>query len=125
MAKLRFTVNEISEALTKSNGFLSGAAKHLNCTIQTIDNYIKKFPALQELQKELKHKRDDIVENAIMKGITEGNVALIIFYAKTQMKHRGYTDKEEPNSNNQLTLIHNFLVNNSKEPVENDSTYDN
>ena len=108
MAKKKYTIEEIKEALIKSNGFHSTTAKYLNCTIQTVQNYINKSEILKETVKELKYKRDDIVENAIMKGVTEGNTSLIIFYAKTQMRDRGYSEKDLTTNDNSITITHKF-----------------
>ena len=108
MAKLKFTIEEVKEALIKSNGFHSTAAAKLGCDLKTIQNYINRSEILQTTQRDLKHKRDDIVENAIMKGITEGNTSLIIFYAKTQMRDRGYSEKEISSNDNAITITHKF-----------------
>lgn len=109
MAKQKYTINEFKEALIKSNGFYSTAAQKLGCSIKTVQNYINKYPEIAELVKDLKYKRDDIVENAIMKGITEGNVSLIIFYAKTQMRDRGYSEKETNSNDNTIEFIHKIV----------------
>ena len=37
----------------------------------------------------------DIVEAKILSGIREGNTALMIFYAKTKLKNRGYIERQE------------------------------
>lgn len=90
MAKQRFTLTEIENAIRKSNGFLGTASKSLGCSLRTVQNYVSRYPSLQELKDELRYQCDDIVENQLMKGITEGNTALIIFYAKTRLGYRGY-----------------------------------
>ncbi|MBS0236051.1 MAG: hypothetical protein JSS50_01790 [Proteobacteria bacterium] len=37
----------------------------------------------------------DLVESALLKKIDEGNIIAIIFYCKTKLKHRGYTERVE------------------------------
>lgn len=106
----RKTDEEIEEALRDSNGFISTAAKKLNINEKTIRNRIKKSATLQTIQQELKTERDDLCENMLMKGIMEGNTALIIFYAKTQMQGRGYSERPAAGENGDggLTIKHTF-----------------
>ena len=95
MAKLRYTTQEIIDALRKSKGFKSVAAKNLGCHRETIDNYLKRHPTIQTAYDEIREERNDIVESKIMKAIMDGNTTMIIFYAKCQMKDRGYIERNE------------------------------
>ena len=106
--KQRYTVNEVRDALTKANGFYSKAAESLGCDIRTIQNYINRYDELAQAIKDVRHKRDDFVETMFMKGIQEGNPTLIIFYLKTQMRSRGYSDKDTTNDNT-LKIEHSFV----------------
>lgn len=107
--KERYTVNDIKEALIKANGFYSKAAESLGCSINTIQNYINRYPDIAQTTKDIRHKRDDFVETMFMKGIQEGNPTLIIFYLKTQMRDRGYSEKESNSSDNTLKIEHTFV----------------
>lgn len=106
--KHRYTVDEVKDALIKANGFFSKAADSLGCNINTIQNYINRYDELAQTIKDVRHKRDDFVETMFMKGIQEGNPTLIIFYLKTQMKSRGYSDKDT-SSDNTLKIEHTFV----------------
>lgn len=116
--KERYTVNDIKEALIKANGFYSKAAESLGCSINTIQNYINRYPDIAQTTKDIRHKRDDFVETMFMKGIQEGNPTLIIFYLKTQMRDRGYSEKESSSSDNSITITHKFAgsLDNKDEP---------
>ena len=50
--------------------------------------FAAKCEDIEELQK-------DMAEASILKQIKEGNTTMTIFYAKTKMKDRGYTEKVE------------------------------
>lgn len=96
MAKKQvYTQQQIIDAITQADGFISQAAARLGCTTPTIYNYAKRYKAVQAALNEVKHKRDDFVESKLFKAIKDENITAIIFYAKTQMKHRGYVERQE------------------------------
>lgn len=95
MATPRFTVEQVADALTKSHGFLSGAAKALGCTRRTITNYLNRHESLRRHVDELREQRLDFAEGVLMRLIKEGNVAAVIFFLKTQGRNRGYTERFE------------------------------
>lgn len=93
--RARYTTQQVIDALREAKGFKSVAAKNLDCHRETIDNYLKRHATIQTAYDEILEERHDIVESKIMKAIMEGNTAMIIFYAKCQMKARGYIEKSE------------------------------
>jgi len=95
MAKKRYTQQEVIDAITKAEGFISAAASALGCDVGTVYNYIKRYPKVRQAKEDVKYKRDDFVESKLLKQIKDDNIAAIIFYAKTQMKHRGYVERVE------------------------------
>lgn len=107
----KYTVPQIADALKKTAGFISLAAEQLGCNPGTIYDYFKKYPELEVIRNDLKLKRDDICKSMIMKGIREGNTALIIFYAKTQM---GWTENSKTGVDTTLTIKHEFANCNEK-----------
>jgi len=89
------TPKEIMAAYTKSKGFKSVSARMLNCTVATLLNYEKKYPEIREhWVHEVKAQRDDYAEGQLFALMEEKNPAAIIFYHKTQMKDRGYTEQD-------------------------------
>jgi len=60
--KHRFSVDEIAKALTESGAVISGAARRLGCDWHTVDNYIKKHPKLQDVQREAHETSLDYTE---------------------------------------------------------------
>lgn len=95
MAKEKVTKEQVMTALTETNAFMSGAANKLGMTTRGLRNYIQRYPDLQEHIEALREKRVDFAEGMLFRLIQEGNIAAIIFFLKTQAKHRGYTERQE------------------------------
>lgn len=83
------------EAIEKSNGILAQAAKLLNCSRQTVYNYIEKYATVKAAYEEANETTIDFVESKLLEQIKAGNSRLIEFYLKTKAKHRGYTERQE------------------------------
>ena len=93
--KEAYKVQEVIDALIKGDGYVSQAAAILGCHVTTVYMYAKRHPTVQTTWDDIKEKRHDFVENKIMVGIKNDNATLMIFYAKTQMKERGYVERQE------------------------------
>lgn len=91
----KFTYEQVKEAVEKSGGFKSEIAKILMCEVRTVDNYFKKYPQLKEDLWNVKEKLIDFVEGKLISQIKEGNLSAMIFYLKTQAKHRGFSERVE------------------------------
>jgi transposase len=95
MANQGFTPEQVIEALNKSNGYISQAAKLLQCSFQTICNYRDRYKEVKEALVELQERELDFTESKLMENIREGKEASIFFKLKTQAKHRGYIERQE------------------------------
>ena len=82
-------------AIRAARGFVSKAAEILGVSRQTFYVYLRRYETVQRVLEEEREKRHDFVELKLMEGIKEGNTALIIFYLKTQARHRGYVERVE------------------------------
>jgi hypothetical protein len=95
----KFQVEMVAEALRQSGGIKLAAAQKLNCSAQTITNYVKRHPELAEVIRETKEELLDGAESALVKGILDKDSrwhgAFVIFYLKTQGKGRGYIERGE------------------------------
>lgn len=67
----------------------------LGVTPQSIISYRKRWASVDRAILEVRERRHDWVESALFKQIENGNITAIIFYAKTQMKDRGYVERQE------------------------------
>ena len=90
-----YTAEQIINALTEAEGYVSKAASILKCTPRTVYNYRDRYVSVAEAWEAIREKRHDFVENALHKQIRDGNVTATIFYLKTQAKHRGYVERQE------------------------------
>ena len=89
------TISQIETALRQTGGFVSYAAKQLNCTHQNVRKRIDASPYLQEVQSSIHDQYLDLTEHALIKQIKEENLGAIIFYLKCQGKKRGYIERQE------------------------------
>jgi hypothetical protein len=62
---------------------------------RTLRNYKARWKTVAVALEDLREDRHDFVESKLMDAIENGNIAAIIFYAKTQMKDRGYVERQE------------------------------
>ena len=93
----------VLEALNKSSGIVASACKAAGISRFTFykwihDDKAEKVEDVQELQK-------DFAEALILKKMKEGDTTMIIFYAKTKMKDRGYSERVEHTGANGEPLI--------------------
>lgn len=104
MAKKKFKVSQVAEALRNSGGIYTGAAQQLNCVTSTIANYVNRSPKLQALVAEIEEQHLDLAETKLIRAILDGNLTGIIFYLKTKGKLRGYTERAEITGPNGVPL---------------------
>jgi hypothetical protein len=90
-----FTTEQVIEALHQGRGYVSKAAETLGCSVRTVYNYAENHKTVRQAWQDIREKRHDYVENKMMTKIDEGDTTMIIFYAKTQMKERGYIERQE------------------------------
>lgn len=84
------------EALQKSLGVKTTARKAVGIgSPNTIDEWIKKDPKFAKAVAECEEYAGDFAESALFKKIKEGDTTAIIFFLKTKMKKRGYTERTE------------------------------
>ncbi len=104
MAKKKFKVSQVAEALRNSGGIYTGAAQQLNCVTSTITNYVNRSPKLQALLAELEEQHLDLAETKLIRLMLDGDKTAIIFYLKTKGKGRGYTERAEVTGPNGVPL---------------------
>jgi len=93
--KEAYKVSEVIAALKQGDGYVSQAAQILGCSTVTVYAYAKRHKTVMATWNDIKEKRHDFVENAMFKRIKEGSDTMMIWYSKTQMKERGYVEKQQ------------------------------
>lgn len=86
---------DLLNALAQTSGIVSSACKAANVSRMTYYRYYNEDPDFREKADDVKELQKDFAESLILKKMKEGDTTMIIFYAKTQMKDRGYTERRE------------------------------
>jgi hypothetical protein len=95
MLEPKFTQEQVAKALLDSGGIRTKAAEALGCSRQTVANLIERWPDLLDVVARAEDETGDLAENGLRTLIQAGNLGSIIFYLKTKMKARGYTERQE------------------------------
>ena len=94
-AKTKHVKEAVIAAVQERKGKLYLAAADLGVTTQTLRNYAKRWPAVQEAIHEAKGKLLDIAEDKLAEAVERGEAWAICFTLKTQGKDRGYVERNE------------------------------
>lgn len=86
---------DLLQALANTSGIVSSACKAANVSRMTYYRWYNEDPDFREKADDVKELQKDFAESLILKKMKEGDTTMIIFYAKTQMKDRGYTTRTE------------------------------
>ena len=103
----KYTKEQIKNALIERNGFISQAAKLLQCEQTTVRNYITRYPELNDVLKDAREEMLDVAEKKLTENIMNNDNTAIIFFLKTQGKTRGYQEKSdvEKETQNKITIV--------------------
>lgn len=104
-ARRKLKIEQVAEALRNAGGIFTGAAQQLNCSPNTVANYVKDSPTLQSLLEELQEQHLDLAETKLIKMILDGDRTAVIFYLKTKGKGRGYSERTEVTGPNGAPLL--------------------
>lgn len=97
---MKTTATEAAQALKDKKGFVTHAAKQLGISRQQLHNLINNHPTIAEALKDAREQMKDFAESKIYEKIADGDTTMIIFYAKTQMKDRGYIERQQIDQRN-------------------------
>jgi len=89
------TAKRIIEAISKSAGLLTIAAKNSGISYTTVNRYVHDFPSVAQAVVDAKEAMLDFAEGKLYSKIKAGDNTAIIFYLKTQGKSRGYIERQE------------------------------
>ncbi len=81
--------------ITSSFGNIMAIAARLDVHRVTVYRYAKKWKSVENAIKEARELRKDLVEDKMLRRIMDGSDVMMIFFAKTQMKDRGYIERQE------------------------------
>lgn len=93
MAKV--TVKQAVQAIRDKKGFVTHAARQLGISRRQLHKLVNKHPTIKEALIDAREEMKDFAESKMYQKIDDGDTTMIIFYAKTQMKDRGYVERQE------------------------------
>lgn len=82
-------------ALESSLGVVTTAASKSGITARSHYLWMANSPEYKEAVEAARNRADDLVESKLFELIRKGDTAATIFYCKTRLKHRGYTEKTD------------------------------
>ncbi len=117
-----YTKEQIASALIKTFGIKFAAARLLGCSRQTVDNYIERYPELEQVRHQAKEARIDLFEEKQLKLVGEDYWPAIDRGLRGLGKSRGWSEKEQPviQDNRQQTLVIEKLMVHLGAPVPED-----
>lgn len=86
---------EIIDAIYATTGHLAESAKLLKMGRTTLWERVKESPAIQKAYEDAREIRIDYVEGELFRAIQRGREVPMLFFLKTQAKHRGYVERAE------------------------------
>ena len=106
MAKTQqYTAQQVADALIAAKGFVSVAARNLQCSDETVRNYMKRYAACRQAVIDAREAMIDYTEGKLYQNIQNNDTVSILFYLKTQAKHRGYVERTEVTGANGNSIV--------------------
>ena len=105
MATDRYTAQQVADALTAAKGFVSVAARSLGCADNTVRNYIERYAMCKQAVIDAREAMIDYTEGKLYQNIQNNDTVSILFYLKTQAKHRGYVERTEVTGANGNSIV--------------------
>lgn len=87
--------DEFLKILEASAGLVATACKKANISRVTYYRWYREDEKFAERADDVKEMQKDAAEALILKKMKDGDTSMLIFYAKTQMKDRGYVERKE------------------------------
>lgn len=91
----QYTAQQVADALTQAKGFVSVAARNLNCTDSTVRSYIERYAVCKQAVTDAREAMIDYAEGKLYQNIQNNDTVSILFFLKTQAKGRGYVERVE------------------------------
>ena len=101
----RHSADEIEAVLRRYHGNIWASSCQLGYTRQNLHLRIRKSKRLQAVVEEVREELIDVAEEKLKRKILDGNIAAILFFLKTQGKHRGWVERFERQEVNREEVI--------------------
>ena len=91
----RHSTEKVIKAIDGSGGVKLEICRRLGCNRQTFDNYLAENEKIAQAFHDECEALGDLCEAKIIEQIRTGNPIMMMFYAKTKLKNRGYVERQE------------------------------
>lgn len=95
ISRTKANKDKVLKALSASLGNITVATKGAGVSRRVFYKWIKNDKKFAEAVDEIENECGDWVESKLMQLIKGGDVAATIFYLKTRLKNRGYSERHE------------------------------
>jgi hypothetical protein len=93
--KRTLTNKLIAEALEATGGFISQAARNLDCSPRTIQRHIARSQALKDIAWDINCRYLDLAESKHLEEVKKGNYDAVKFHLRCKGRERGYVERHE------------------------------
>ena len=93
MSKNRYTTQQVIEALHATRGLVYLAAQRLGCDPDTIMNYCKRYPTVEQAKHDARGALLDMAEAKLFLAVQSGKSWAITFALKTLGRSAGYVER--------------------------------
>jgi hypothetical protein len=114
----RFGWRDVADAIREAKGLQVYAARILNCSVQTIVRYRKKFPQVDQAFQEANRAVGDLAENRLFRAIKKGEPWAITLYLRLKCRDRGYVEKTEIEHSGEMRVAGRSVDDVRKEMVD-------
>jgi hypothetical protein len=98
MAKTcKYTQQQMVDALVSTKGMVYLSAQRLGCTLETVMNYYKRYPAVEQAKHDARGTLLDDCELRLWKAVQRDEAWAIAFALKTVGRSRGYGERLDLN----------------------------
>lgn len=105
---------EVLRILKENCGLVATTCKAAGIDRSTFYDWKRSDPAFAEEVESINELQKDFGESLILKKMKEGDTTMIIFYAKTKMKDRGFVERRELTGADGTQLVQHKSVDTSK-----------
>jgi hypothetical protein len=100
----RYTAQQVIAALQATHGMVYLAAQQLRCDPDTVMNYCKRHPSVEQAKQDARGAILDECELRLLKAIRKDQPWAIAFALRTIGKQRGYVERQELAHEGQVEL---------------------
>lgn len=93
--KPAYSAEMMIQALRDTKGMVYLAADRIGCAVNTVYNYIDRYPTVKAAFEEASGRMLDEGETKLYEHVINGDAWAVCFLLRTKGKHRGYVERQE------------------------------